>query len=145
LHLTLCIKSGARFFWRPATELEKLRCLVGDHDVQVGPEKTPVPASPSSSRYSSVTGELFQCIKKNSRRQKPLRKQTGAKMPEPTPKKWAIFEGPLREDDPLLRMSFVVTHRNDPFPDFKVVCGPAQGRSLATGSCFDVRAVREVL
>jgi len=34
LRLTLGIKSSARFLWRSATELEKLRCPVGDHDVQ---------------------------------------------------------------------------------------------------------------
>jgi hypothetical protein len=38
-------------------------------------------------------------------------------MPQPPEslKPGATFTGPLKEDDPLLRMSFVVTHPNHPF------------------------------
>jgi hypothetical protein len=44
VHLTSCIKSGARFiFWGPATELEKLRCLVTEPDVQGDLKKLPLP------------------------------------------------------------------------------------------------------
>jgi hypothetical protein len=45
------------------------------------------------------------------------RRRTGAKVPIPEEslEPGATFRGPLKPGDPLLRMSFVVTHPNDPF------------------------------
>jgi hypothetical protein len=44
-------------------------------------------------------------------------RRIGGKMPQPpeSRKPGATFRGPLKPDDPLLRMTFVVTHPNDPF------------------------------